>query len=67
MVLGLISTLFKDPSLFTRSYVTLEAGVIFANHTLHWVIVTITNVVSSIWYAGWALDIVNNKSEAVWT
>ena len=67
MVLRLIATLFKDPSFLARSDVTFEAGVIFANYTFDWVIVTITNVVSSIWNAGWTLYIVHNKSETIWT
>ena len=63
----IISTLVENPLFFTWRQFSLELTVISANHPLQWIIVAISEVISSFRNSLGSLDIVRDKSQTVWT
>ena len=47
--------------------VTLEFSIVLANDPLSWIIVTISNIVGSLGYALWSIDVVANQSLSIWS
>ena len=63
----IVSALVENPLLFTWRQFSLELTVISANHPLQWIIVAISEVISSFRNSLGSLDIVRDQGQTVWT
>ena len=63
----IVSALVENPLFFTWCQFSLELTVISANHPLQWIIVAISEVISSFRNSLGSLDIVRDKGQTVWT
>ena len=65
VLLGAVAALLQDPKLLAWAQVTLEARVILTDHSLDWVVVAITDVVSALRNASGPPNVVGNEGLAV--
>ena len=64
-MLRFITALFNDPLLLTFDQITLVITVILADHTLNGIIISIPDVIGSLWNFSWTFNVVSQKGKTI--
>ena len=63
----LISTFLHNPFFLTWLELSHEGTIVFANHSLQGVIISIAKIIGTFWDVARTIDIVDYQSLAIWT
>ena len=67
LVLSWVIAALADNSFFlTRFHVSFERAIVVANHAFDWIVKSIANIVCRRRDETWSLDVIDDKSFAIW-